>query len=492
VHARTESGTLLDRSRAVAGLRIGARLVAVLLPLAALAALRLASADALSLASWVTPTAAAIAAAFAGAALVPTAAAALHRGRIRDLADATGLAVLTVLLGAVAVDPHTSGAVSAGLALASVVFLAGSLAGEGRIDNPQARWSGAVVIFALAELTLGGMLLVSGGATGAQVGQLLGSVAAVLLLAATALAAMTPTRATALGVLTSAAVAQALASPGGLGSLAGPAGLAFGAALLGWQVVTREVLAEQKAARPAGAPLLPDLGPASARLEAEHESESRMARELRGTIEELMGARRIVELQRLELERTARVDRLTGLATRDTIVERLGIEAAEARRYAHPVALVLLDIDGFTALNHDHGLDVGDALLREVALRMRLRMREADALGRIGPDAFLAILPHTDERGATALAEALRSRVIDRPLTTGQGELKVSVSIGIALMRPGMGFSDEELLAAAEEALASARAAGGNRIAFDRLHGLARLDERRAAQPEGADDRSTG
>jgi diguanylate cyclase (GGDEF)-like protein len=217
-----------------------------------------------------------------------------------------------------------------------------------------------------------------------------------------------------------------------------------------------------------------------------------MAHELRGTIEELIDARRLVQLQRLELERTAKVDWLTGLATRDTIVERLAIEAAEARRYSHPVALVLVDIDGFSALNHDHGLEAGDALLREVALRMRLRMREADALGRIGPDAFLAILPHTDERGATALAEALRSRVIDRPLVAAHGELTVSISIGIAIMRPGMSFTDEELLGAAEEALASARAAGGNRIAFDRLHGLARLDERRGAEPDGADDRSTG
>jgi diguanylate cyclase (GGDEF)-like protein len=476
----------LDRSRTVAGLRIGARLVAVLLPLAGLGALRLASADALSLQSWATPAAAAIAAAFAGAALVPTAAAALHRGRIRDLADATGLAALTVLLGALAIDPHTARAITAGLVLAGVVFLAGSLAGEGILVNRRARWSGTVVIFALAELSLGGILLVSGGATGIQAGQLLAPAAAVLLLASTALSFTTPARATALGVLTSAAVALALASPGGAGSLAGLAGLAglaFGAVLLGWQVVTREVLAEPEAQRPADAPVVPELGPARAWLEPEHESESRMAHELRGTIEELIGARRLIELQRLELERTARVDRLTGLATRDTIVERLEIEAAEARRYAHPVALVLVDIDAFTALNHDHGLEVGDALLREVALRMRLRMREADALGRVGPDAFLAILPHTDERGATALAEALRSRVIDRPLVTAQGEVTVSVSIGIALMRPGMTFSDEELLAAAEEALASARAAGGNRIAFDRLHGLARLDERRAREP---------
>jgi hypothetical protein len=64
---------------------------------------------------------------------------------------------------------------------------------------------------------------------------------------------------------------------------------------------------------------------------------------------------------------------------------------------------------------------------------------------------------------------------------TERGEVTVSLSIGIALMRPGMTLTGDELLAAAEEALASARAAGGNRIAFDRLHGLARLDE-----PQGA------
>jgi GGDEF domain-containing protein len=60
---------------------------------------------------------------------------------------------------------------------------------------------------------------------------------------------------------------------------------------------------------------------------------------------------------------------------------------------------------------------------------------------------------------------------------TERGEITIGLSIGIALMRPGMTLSGDELLAAAEEALASARAAGGNRIAFDRLHGLARLDE---------------
>jgi diguanylate cyclase (GGDEF)-like protein len=174
---------------------------------------------------------------------------------------------------------------------------------------------------------------------------------------------------------------------------------------------------------------------------------------------------------------------------RRVVLERLAIEAAESQRYTHPVAVVLVDVDGFTQLNHDHGLAVGDAILRELALRLRLRMRAADALGRMGGDSFMAILPHTDERGAAVFADALRRRLIARPISTEAGELTIGISIGVAFMRPGMSLTSDELLAAADEALASARAAGGNRIAFDRHHGLARLEGR--ATPS-ADDRNEG
>jgi diguanylate cyclase (GGDEF)-like protein len=218
----------------------------------------------------------------------------------------------------------------------------------------------------------------------------------------------------------------------------------------------------------------------------------RLARELRGTIEELMQAHRTIELQREEIARAAAVDPLTGVASRRAIIERLHIEAASARRYSHPVAVVILDIDGFAELNRERGLAIGDAVLRELALRLRLRIRAADALGRAGGDSFLAILPHTDERGATVFADALRRRIIGRPLATPAGELAISISIGVAIMRPGMELSDDELLAAADEALASAKAAGGNRIAFDRLHGLARIDERRRGRATQQDKGQAG
>jgi len=207
----------------------------------------------------------------------------------------------------------------------------------------------------------------------------------------------------------------------------------------------------------------------------------RLGKELRTTIEELLRTRRTIELQRGELERAATVDPLTGVASRSAILDRLRIEVAQARRYRHPLAVVLLDVDRFGDLNREHGISGGDTILREVALRIRLRVREADALGRAGSDGFLAALPHTDEAGAATFADALRHRLSLRPVAVGAEVVPVTVSIGVATMRPGEDLDLDGLLARVQEALDSARGAGGDRIALDRLHGLARLE---VPQPE--------
>jgi diguanylate cyclase (GGDEF)-like protein len=216
----------------------------------------------------------------------------------------------------------------------------------------------------------------------------------------------------------------------------------------------------------------------------------RLGRELRGTIEELLQARRTIDLQRQELERASSIDPLTGVASRATILDRLRVEVAQARRYQHPVAVVLLDVDDFAAVNRDHGTAGGDAVLREVALRIRLRVREADELGRVGSDAFLAVLPHTEEAGAAIFADALQHRLGLRPIAVGDAQLDLTASIGVAVMRPGDDLDLDGLLGRVGEALASAKSAGGNRIALDRLHGLARLEDRRATDPADRPDRT--
>ena len=163
----------------------------------------------------------------------------------------------------------------------------------------------------------------------------------------------------------------------------------------------------------------------------------RIGQELRTTIEELLRARRTIDLQRGELERSATVDPLTGVSTRGAILERLRLEVAQARRYRHSLAIALLDIDSFTEINRLHGHAAGDAVLREVALRFRLRTRQADALGRVGGDELLAILPHTDAAGAATFADALRHRLEMRSVEAGEVHLPVTVSIGISAMQSG-------------------------------------------------------
>ena len=217
----------------------------------------------------------------------------------------------------------------------------------------------------------------------------------------------------------------------------------------------------------------------------------RLGRELRGTIEELLQARRTIDLQRLELERASSIDPLTGVASRAAILDRLRVEVAQARRYQHPVAVVLLDVDDFAAINRSHGTAGGDAALREVALRIRLRVREADELGRVGSDAFLAVLPHTEEAGAAIFADALQHRLGLRAVAVGDAQLDLTASIGVAVMRPGDDLDLDGLLGRVGEALASAKSAGGNRIALDRLHGLARLEDRHGTDPADRPDRTS-
>ncbi len=477
----------MDRSLAATTARAGARLTAALLPLAALGAARLLPSTFLGTPlPWVAPGVAATAAVAAGGAFVAATVSWLRHGRPRDLLDAAALGSLGTSFALAAFQLVGAAGLSLGLGASAVAFAAASVVGGETVPDRRVGFAAMAGLFLLTEGALAAVLLAASSVADAQLTAILFPGAAVLMTVAAVTALEAPARAVALGLAASGSLVLALARPTASEPLIGMASLAIAAVVLGWSIVVRGTSHEEPslAARPSR--------PATAatplpRPEPEFDEASRLVRELRATLEELVGARRTVELQRTEIERVNRTDPLTGIAGRVAILERLRTEAAEARRYAHPLAVMLLDIDDFAAFNHEHGLDAGDALLREVALRLRLRVREADALGRLGSDAFLAILPHTDEGGAATFAEALLGRIIDRPLDLGWDETQAAVSIGIALMRPGMTLTDDQLLAAVEEALASARAAGGNRIAFDRLHGLARLDERRHPDATDAD-----
>lgn len=470
---------------------VGVRLAAVLLAPLAVAALRLFPPLELAASTapwWLSSGMAGGAAVALGLASALVVARGLLDGRASSLGDAAGLGALAVGLAVAALRAPgllanfpDGGLATAAMASGILLFVARLLPAAPL--RGAARVGAGVFVFIAVEAVLAGAIFLTAPV---EVSPWLYAGAATLVAAAAL-----PARSTAMGLLAGGLVALAISRPGALD--VAPALLAI--AGCGLAIAWTATWGRASVARLDAAGGTPEIGaspvpllpwPMSRASEAAEEESTRLARELRGTIEELLEARQTIELQRAEIARAATIDPLTGVATRRHILERLRTEAAEARRYTHPLAVLLLDVDGFAQLNHERGLAIGDVVLRELALRMRLRIRAADALGRSGGDSFLAILPHTDERGAAVFADALRRRLTTRPVSTEAGEITVGVSIGVAFVRPGMTLSDEELLVAADEALASAKAAGGNRIAFDRLHGLARLEDRRE-EPKSSD-----
>jgi diguanylate cyclase (GGDEF)-like protein len=455
----------------------------VLLPLAALAILRATSTEAeLAAVPWFAPGIGATVATVAGLALLVAVAAALEDGRVRDLADLAGFGLISVAFTLVTIGATGTLGFGLGMASAGAAFLVGSVAHRLSIPGRRGRVFGLIGAFVLVEVGMAAILLAGSSSIDERVARyLLGGAAAVLALGAVA-GLGDPARLPALGIAASSAAVMAVAGSGTERTV-GAAGMALAALVLGWWLLVDRLQRAPSNVEPLKSPEELNEPP----MEVEYSELSRLTHELRATLDDLVTARHLIELQRLEIGRVSSADPLTGLAGRWPTLDRLRTEAAEARRYAHPVALVLVDIDHFAELNHEHGLEVGDAILREIAFRLRLRSREADALGRIGADSFVAILPHTDEAGATAFAQAVLDRLLERRVIADHGETTVTLSVGIALMRPGMKLTGDELLAAAEEALASAKRAGGNRIAFDRAHGLARLDERRRGGSRSTD-----
>ena len=167
---------------------------------------------------------------------------------------------------------------------------------------------------------------------------------------------------------------------------------------------------------------------------------------------------RIAELQR-ELESRGLRDPLTGLPTVQAFGRRLDAEVDRARRHGRPLAVALLDVDGFRAINSAHGRAVADSLLRTAAETLARFVRTADLVTRTGADEFALLMPETSGDGAKQALERILLEL--EAVRVGPVEC-MSASVGIVQyarpMTPGA------LLEAAGERLAAAKAAGGGRV----------------------------
>ena len=164
-----------------------------------------------------------------------------------------------------------------------------------------------------------------------------------------------------------------------------------------------------------------------------------------------------------QLHRLATHDELTGLVNRRELDRALEQEIERALRFGQPLGILMGDIDHFKAVNDAHGHAAGDAVLREVARRLRAELRSVDIAGRFGGEEFVVLVLQATSENAAGTAERIRTAVMATPIAIGTGELSVSLSLGVAALPPD-GCTAAALLAAADRALYSAKRGGRNRV----------------------------
>lgn len=154
-------------------------------------------------------------------------------------------------------------------------------------------------------------------------------------------------------------------------------------------------------------------------------------------------------------------DKLTGILNRETILSNLFRETDRVQRMRTPLCFMLLDLDNFSQINEELGLDAGDRVLQMVVERFQRYLRSYDLIGRMGEDEFLIALPGCGKDDSVMLAERLRKVVFSKPFDLGFRTVSVTGSFGLAQSR---GRSPLVVLRDAQQALFYAKALGPNYI----------------------------
>jgi diguanylate cyclase (GGDEF)-like protein len=157
-------------------------------------------------------------------------------------------------------------------------------------------------------------------------------------------------------------------------------------------------------------------------------------------------------------------DALTGVYNRRGLFQLGEFEFQRARRTGRPFCAMMMDIDHFKRVNDRHGHAAGDQILLKLAERCRRNSRPIDLIGRYGGEEFVILLPETQLADACLIAERLRLSIVNEAFKTDAGDLRITISIGVA----EMSLSDPSLhvlIGRADSALYDAKGAGRNRVA---------------------------
>lgn len=160
-------------------------------------------------------------------------------------------------------------------------------------------------------------------------------------------------------------------------------------------------------------------------------------------------------------------DSLTGLRNRAAVMEHIDKKLADGEQEAAlgGFALLLLDLDGFKAINDNSGHDAGDALLRQVAARIEAALRDSDFVARLGGDEFLIVVPQVSDPETAARVGKKLVEVVGKPYALSGQQSRVTASIGISMF-PADARDRETLMKCADLALYEAKRAGRDQLCF--------------------------
>ena len=194
---------------------------------------------------------------------------------------------------------------------------------------------------------------------------------------------------------------------------------------------------------------------------------TRLHDRLKRTLEELRIKNSQLEELVLQLKTVAAKDPLTGLANRRAFGHALEQCFADACRYGHDLACIMIDLDGFKNLNDTLGHPAGDEILQRTAGVLEETCRRSDIAGRLGGDEFILLMPQTDMSTARQAAR----RILDEFVRSardmlGDSEIadRVSISMGLATLHDSKPANPDQLIAHADSALYSAKQARGTNI----------------------------
>ena len=160
----------------------------------------------------------------------------------------------------------------------------------------------------------------------------------------------------------------------------------------------------------------------------------------------------------------ATVDELTQVFNRRFFLEMAEKEFSRAKRHGQNMAVMMIDLDHFKAVNDNYGHSVGDEVLKTVSMVFRKNLREEDIIGRIGGEEFAVVLPETQQVEARQAAERIRQAVQNHTVVWGGREIGVTVSLGIIAGSPEGVQGLDQWIILADKALYSAKEGGRNQV----------------------------